>query len=104
MKLRVVGAELRSDRPAEPLEAARWAMLLLAYNSVSPVAWDTKLGPVKLGHTLRCGIGTGLGTIWGWGRGRDRGGEAGIHTQVCRDRETMGHMLRCKTGTRMVSC
>jgi hypothetical protein len=52
-KLRVVGAELKSDRPAEPLEAARWALLLLSYNCVSPAAWDTKLGLVKAGHTLR---------------------------------------------------
>jgi hypothetical protein len=53
MKLRVCGADLRSDRPAEPLEAARWAILRLAYNGVSPVAWDTKLGPVNGGATLR---------------------------------------------------
>lgn len=53
IKLRVVGCELKSDRPADPLEAVRWALLLLTYNSVSPVAWDTKLGPVQAGHTLR---------------------------------------------------
>jgi hypothetical protein len=53
MKLRVCGADLRSDRPAEPLEAARWAILRLAYNGISPVPWDTKLGPVKGGATLR---------------------------------------------------
>jgi len=53
VKLRVVGAELNSDRAAEPLEAARWATLKLCYNGVSPEAWDAKLGPVSLGQNLR---------------------------------------------------
>eukprot|EP00775_Hariotina_reticulata_P009618 gene9618-9779_t len=53
VKLRVVGAELSSDRAAEPLEAARWATVKLCYNGVSPEPWDAKLGPVPLGQNLR---------------------------------------------------
>jgi hypothetical protein len=36
------------------------AILWLAYNSISRVPWDTKLGPVKGGATLRYGIVSGL--------------------------------------------
>lgn len=60
-KVRVVGAELRSDRAAEPLEAARTALLRVSFNGVSPAPWDAKLGPVP-GETLR----------WGWNEGGER--------------------------------
>lgn len=49
----MVGAELRSDRAAEPLDAARTALLRVNYNSISPAPWDAKLGPVPAGETLR---------------------------------------------------
>jgi hypothetical protein len=52
-KVRVVGAELVSGRAAEPLDAARTALIKLSFNGVSPVPWDTKLGPAAAGETLR---------------------------------------------------
>jgi hypothetical protein len=55
-KVRVVGAELRSDRAAEPLDAARTALLRLSFNGLSPAAWDAKLGPVPTGETLRYAV------------------------------------------------
>lgn len=66
-KVRVVGAELRSDRAAEPLDAARTALLKVAYNSISPAPWDAKLGPVPAGETLRCAIGKKRAATGAWG-------------------------------------
>lgn len=54
--MRVVGGELRSDRAAEPLEAARTALLKVGFNGISPAPWDTKLGPDTAGDTLRWAV------------------------------------------------